>query len=418
MLILNRYLRLFRNRDFALFYLSSAVSLGGDWFLTVAMLDLVLELTGSATLMSVVIVCQTLPVFLITPLAGHLIDSTDRRKLMVVTDLIRAAAALLPLFVISPALLPLAYFSMVVIALGAGCFQPAAAAALPNLVPEEDLPAASVLFGSLWGAMLAIGAAIGGLVASTLGRDASFMIDSLSFLISALLLYRIRSAFSAPRDAAFTPPRFLPSLRETISYSLSHPRVLALLSAKSGFGIAGGVVAMLGIFGRDIFEAGAFGIGLLFAARGLGALAGPFAVRALVRSDEAQYRSIAFATALFGLGYLALAVSPALWIGFITVLIGHMGGGAQWVSSTYGLQKEVPDRIRGRVLSADFGLVTLTIAISSVVTGLIADRFGAPAATGLVACVAILFALAWGLTTRRLWRPAADDPPDHGRGSA
>ncbi len=400
----NGYWNLLRsNRDFRLFYLSSMVSLGGDWFLTVAMLDLVLELTGSATLMSIVIVCQSLPVFLITPVAGHLIDSINRRKLMVATDLIRAGAALLPLLVTSTALLPLAYLSMIIIALGAGCFQPAAAAALPNLVSEEDLPKASVLFGSLWGAMLAIGAAVGGIVATTMGRDSSFMIDSLTFLVSAFLLYRIRRSFSVPRDSQHEVPSFLESLKETISYSFAHPRVLAFLSSKSGFGIAGGVVAMLSVFGRDVFGAGAFGIGLLFSARGVGALVGPFIVRGVTRTDEAQYRTIPFSIAVFGLGYLALTVSPVLWIGFVAILLGHIGGGAQWMTSTYGLQREVPDHIRGRVLSADFGLVTLMISISSVITGFAADRVGAVTATAIVSSVSLLFALVWWWFTRRLW---------------
>ncbi|MDX1584072.1 MAG: MFS transporter [Thermoanaerobaculia bacterium] len=398
------YVELLRsNRDFRLFYLSSMISLGGDWFLTVAMLDLVLELTGSATLMSIVIVCQSLPIFLITPFAGHLIDSVDRRKLMVLTDIVRAGAALLPLAVVSTKLLPLAYFAVVVIALGAGCFQPAAGAALPNLVSDEELPRASVLFGSLWGAMLAIGAAIGGLVSTTLGRNASFMIDSLTFLVSALLLYRVRTRFSAPRETDHVTPPFFVSLKETVSYSFAHPRVLAFLSSKSGFGIAGGVVAMLSIFGREIFAAGAFGIGLLFSARGLGALLGPFVVRALSPSDEAQYRTISLCIAIFGLGYIALTFSPYLWLGFIAVLIGHMGGGGQWLTSTYGLQREVPDRIRGRVMSADFGLVTLTISISSIVTGLAADAIGAQLATAIVASISLAFGTAWWWFTRGLW---------------
>jgi MFS family permease len=398
------YYRLLRdNRDFRLFFLSSMVSLGGDWFLTVAMLDLVLELTGSALLMSLVIVCQTLPIFLITPLAGHLIDSVDRRKLMVLTDVGRAGAALLPLVVVSPALLPLAYLAVVMIALGAGCFQPAAAAALPNLVSDEDLPRASVLFGSLWGAMLAVGAAAGGLAATTLGRNPSFLIDALTFLVSALLLYRIRTPFSAPREADHVVPSFRSSLKETIRYAADHPRVLALLSSKSGFGIAAGIVAMLSVFGREVFQAGALGIGILFAARGVGALVGPFVVRAMSRTDEQMYRTIPPSIALFGLGYLALSWSGSLWIGFVAVLVGHMGGGAQWLTSTYGLQREVPDRIRGRVLAADFGLVTLTISLSSVLTGVVADLFGVHTATRAVALLALLFALAWWWSTRKLW---------------
>src|SRR5215813_12347885 len=92
------YLRLLRgNRDFRLLYVGTLISLGGDWFLTVALLDLVLQLTGSATLASLMLLCQTLPIFLFTPIAGPLVDKVDRRELMIAVDLIRTFACLLPL---------------------------------------------------------------------------------------------------------------------------------------------------------------------------------------------------------------------------------------------------------------------------------------------------------------------------------
>src|SRR6478672_9405987 len=97
------YWRLLRdNRDFRLLYTGTLISLGGDWFLTVALLDLVLQLTGSATLASLMLLCQTLPIFLFTPIAGHAVDKRDRRRLMIVVDLLRALACLLPLFARTP----------------------------------------------------------------------------------------------------------------------------------------------------------------------------------------------------------------------------------------------------------------------------------------------------------------------------
>src|SRR5919106_6450186 len=101
------YFRLLRtNRDFRLLYAGTLISLGGDWFLTVALADLVLQLTGSATLVSLVLLCQTPPIFFFTPHAGHLIDRFDRRKIMIVTDLARTGACLLPLFARTPETLP------------------------------------------------------------------------------------------------------------------------------------------------------------------------------------------------------------------------------------------------------------------------------------------------------------------------
>ncbi|HEX9493811.1 MAG TPA: MFS transporter, partial [Thermoanaerobaculia bacterium] len=114
-----------RNRDFRLLYFGTLISLGGDWFLTVALLDLVLQLTGSATLASLMLLCQSLPVFIFTPIAGRVVDRVDRRKLMIVVDGIRTLACLLPLLARTPALLPFAYLGVIVISIGSAYFEPA-----------------------------------------------------------------------------------------------------------------------------------------------------------------------------------------------------------------------------------------------------------------------------------------------------
>src|SRR5215213_5734926 len=137
------YWRLLRNnRDFRLLYFGTLISLGGDWFLTVALLDLVLQLTNSATLASLVLLGQTLPIFFFTPHAGHVIDRMDRRKLMITVDVLRAGACLLPLLARTPALLPFAYAGVILIAIGSAYFEPASQAALPNIVADEDLATA------------------------------------------------------------------------------------------------------------------------------------------------------------------------------------------------------------------------------------------------------------------------------------
>lgn len=399
------YLRLLReNRDFRLLYLGTLISLGGDWFLTVALLDLVLQLTGSATLASAMLLCQTLPIFLFTPHAGHLIDKVDRRKLMVWVDVARAGACLLPLLARTPAMLPLAFLGVILISIGSAYFEPASQAALPNLVSQEELGPANVLMGSTWGTMLAVGAAMGGLVTMQFGRDASFVVDAFSFLLSAWLLWSIRARFEETRDEHHQHPPFLESIRETVRYARTHPRVLALLTCKGGYGTGAGVIAMLSVFGKEVFRAGAFGIGLLFAARGLGALIGPFLVRGAFARDESRYRALIVCLFLFGAGYSALAFSKSLAVGALAIFFAHLGGGVVWQVSTYGLQRETPDTIRGRVFSVDYGFVTLTMAISSLASGVASDRFGPYAATVGVASMCLVFAIIWGAWTWKLWR--------------
>lgn len=399
------YWRLLRtNRDFRLLYAGTLISLGGDWFLTVALADLILQLTGSATLVSLVLLSQTLPIFLFTPHAGHLIDRIDRRKLMIVTDLARAVACLLPLLARTPAMLPFAFAGVILISIGSAYFEPAAQAALPNLVADEELGPANVLMASTWGTMLAAGAGIGGVVTALFGRDVSFLVDAVSFLLSALLLWRMRARFSEERTTHSEHPPLLESIRETIRFAREQPRVLGLLTVKGGYGLAAGVVAMLSVFGRQVFHAGAYGIGVLFAARGVGALLGPFLLRAAVREDDAQYRAIAFTVILFGAGYMGLALAPSLAFGLGAIVVAHLGGGAAWQISSYGLQRETPDFIRGRVFAADYGFVTLTMAISSLGAGVASDRFGPLPATIGTAAVALLFGVVWSVATWRLWR--------------
>ncbi len=392
------------NRDFRLLYIGSLVSLGGDWFLTVALLDLVLQITGSATLASLILLCQTLPIFLFTPIAGHTVDRVDRRKLMILVDVLRTGACLLPLLARTPATLPFAYIGVICISIGSAYFEPASQAALPNIVEPEQLGPANVLMGATWGTMLAVGAGLGGIVTAKFGRDISFIVDAASFLFSAGVLWLMRARFSEVRHDHDIVVPLRESVGQTLTYAREHPRVLALLTSKGGYGMGAGVVAMLSVFGKEVFRAGAFGIGLLFAVRGLGALLGPFLVRALFKRDEAMYRSISFAVLLFGLGYMGLGLSKQLAIGAAAVFFAHIGGGAQWQTSTYGLQREVPDWIRGRVFSADYGFLTLTMSVSSIMAGVIADKFGPVIGTVGTASICVLWAIAWGTWTWRFWR--------------
>jgi MFS family permease len=320
---------------------------------------------------------------------------------MIAVDLIRTGACHVPLLARSPALLPFAYLGVIVISIGSAYFEPASQAALPNIVANDELGPATVLMGSTWGTMLAVGAALGGAVTMRFGRDTSFIVDAISFLVSALILWQIRARFSEKRESVASPTTTPTTL---IRYARTHPRVLALLISKGGYGMGAGTVALLSVFGREVFRAGAFGIGLLFAARGLGALLGPFAVRAVSDRDETQYRLISVSVLIFGLGYMGLGLSHSLTVGCAAIFLAHLGGGAQWQTSTYGLQREVPDFIRGRVFAADWGFVTLTMSISSLVAGVLADRFGATAATISTASLSVLWALFWGAWTWRLWR--------------
>lgn len=384
-----------RNPDFRKLYVASAISLGGDWFLLVALLGLVLDLTGSPLSVGILIGAQEIPFFLVSPVGGALADRVDRRRLMVACDVARALLCLGFLVVRDVETVWLAYLLVAVISSFSAAFDPASSAALPNLVDEEDLGPANALAGSLWGTMLAVGAAVGGVVAATLGRDTAIAIDAASFAISGALIASIHRPFSEDRERA-EHPGVVRATVETARYARRDHRVLALLAVKAGFGLGAGVLVLISVFAHEEFHLGEIGIGILMAARGVGALIGPFLGRRLAGPDDRRlFGAIGLALATFGVAYALLGLMPGIALAALVVAMAHLGGGAQWTLSSYGLQRVVPDHIRGRIFAFDAALITLTLTVSSLVTGWLASAWGArPTAMGL-GVVAFAYAVVW-----------------------
>jgi Na+/melibiose symporter-like transporter len=285
---------------------------------------------------------------------------------------------------------------------------------MPNLVDDEDLSTANALSGSLWGTMLAIGAGLGGIVTAAVGRDAAIAIDAVSFAVSAVLIVRIHRRFSLDATEHLGMRE---ATVETVQYARRDHRVLALLAVKGGWAFAGGVLVVLPILANNVFDAGDLGIGLLLAARGVGALIGPFLGRTFVGPEDRRlFLVIGVSLATFGAGYALLGLAPGLGLALGAVCLAHIGGGGQWMLSSYGLQRIVPDRIRGRIFSFDFMLVTLTFGISSLITGALADAFGPrPTAIGL-GVVGLIWAAIWTWLTTDVRRATMLDgcggPPE------
>ncbi|HWC32042.1 MAG TPA: MFS transporter, partial [Actinomycetota bacterium] len=144
-----------RNRSFARLYSAQLVSFAGDWFATVALVGLVEDLTGSATLVTLALVIQMASIAVLSPLGGLLADRLDRKRLMIGADVVRVALALCYLLVDRPSEVWLAFAITAGISFLGAVFEPASSAAVPNIVDREDLPAANVLVGAAWGTMLA-----------------------------------------------------------------------------------------------------------------------------------------------------------------------------------------------------------------------------------------------------------------------
>jgi MFS family permease len=119
--------------------------------------------------------------------------------------------------------------------------------------------------------------------------------------------------------------------------------------------------------------------------------------------DRKLMGAIGLTIAAWGACYVALGIAPRLWIAVVVLVVAHLGGGAQWMLSSYGLQRATPDAVRGRIFAFDFGLVTLTGGASFFLCGALAEPFGVRAVIGGAGVTATLFGLAWGRATRRFW---------------
>jgi MFS family permease len=395
-----------RNADYRRLFIATVVSFMGDWFAFVAVSGFVTESTGRGGLAAVVYAASVLPVFALSPFAGVVADRVDRRRLLVAVDLLRIVPAL--------AMVPAMWWNapwliiacVAVLAALSAFFEPISAAVVPNVVEPGDLSLAQAALGSVWGTMLFVGAAVGGIVSALLGREASFVLDALTFLVAAILVARIRRPLQEARLQ--TGASFLWHLGEVWAFARQSFSTRALLVTKGGVGLANGIVGLLPAFAHARFSSGDEGVGVLLASRGAGALIGPFVAHVFVRGDPRRLFIVCGgATISYGVAYAFLPLTSTLLLAAGCVVLAHLGGGAQWVLSTYGLQTSTPDGIRGRVLSIDFGLATLAIGVSSLFAAGAAEATSIETASWTLSLVAVAYGVVWLWWTRPLWRRTA-----------
>jgi len=429
------YIELIRgNRNFRNLWLGQVVSQMGDWFDTIALYTIILNLTGSGRNVGLLMVARFVPCFVFGPLSGVIADRFSRRTIMILSDLLRALVVLGFLFVRRADQLWLIYVITVLQLVFSTFFEPARTAVLPSIVSDRELVPANAISSVTWSVMLTLGAAIGGVVTGLFGTRAAFILDSSSYVASALFIASIRFPRRPPREKTKLSLGKLLGVTDTlegIRYVKHRPRVLALLLVKPAWGIGGGILTLLAVFGEKIFPLGrdaATGIGVLFAARGIGTAVGPIVARRLAGEGRARMQtSIGIAFLIGGAFYVAFGRAGNFLFALLVLGLAHMGGSILWVFSTVLLQRAVEDRFRGRVFAAELALLTLTMATSNYVTGEMLDRFGwSPRIVTIgIGAFFLIPGVVW-LATQRWWdreerdqRPGSDEEkaparqPDH-----
>jgi MFS family permease len=422
------YLELLRkNRNFRQLWLGQVVSQLGDWLDTIALYTIVLHLTGSGRAVGFVLVARFLPTFIIGPLSGVLADRFSRRSIMIASDLLRAVVVLGFLLVRTPEDLWLVYVLTVLQLALSTFFEPAKSAAITSIVSTRELLPASTISSATWSAMLTLGSAIGGEVTGWLGTNGAFILDSLTYLVSAALIASVRFPQRPAREKSrLTIGKALGinDMLEGARYVWQRPRLFAALMVKPAWGLGGGILTLLAVFGEKIYPVGgqtSRGIGVLYAARGIGTAIGPIVFRRFAgETRERLQTAIGFSFLIGGLFYIGFASATNFTLALILLAIAHAGGSTLWVNSTVLLQESMEDDFRGRVFAAEFALLTLTMAASNYATGELLDRFNySPRAVTIgIGILFIIPGLVW-FATKRFWdygqeetRQAAEENTD------
>lgn len=406
------YARLIRgNRNVRRLWLAQIVSEIGDWFYTLSIYTLLLQLTGRPSSVALALVLQVLPQTLVGPTAGVVNDRLKRKYVMIGADLIRFAVVLSMLAVRSASMVWLIYPLLLAETTMAAFFEPARSAVIPNISNSGEVLVANTLSSATWSVNLMIGAALGGLVAAFFGRDVTFVLNAFSFLASAILIAGMR--FAEPHADAAARLRlrdlvnFSPVL-EGIKYIRRHRILFPAVFAKAGELMVGPSWVIFTVMGagefafhgrtRDAAGGAMLGMSILLGGRGIGALVGPLiAARWAGHSDRRLSFGILLGYLTIACGYVALGVSRNVWMGAGCAMIAHAGGSTVWVFSTTLLQLHSEDRFRGRVFSADLGLASLSFAVTAYLCGRLLDV--GISARMIATCTGLMMLVPAGLLT-------------------
>jgi hypothetical protein len=438
------------NADFRRLWTGQVVSEVGDWLNNIAVLALVIQLAGASGVglaVALYAIARHLPLFIFGPFAGVVVDRVNRRRVMIAADVARAVLALG--FLLAARLSSLA----VIYAVGAALFSVSAffnaakRASIPNLVEGTDeLLSANSLSASTTAATIAVGSALGGVIATALGRDAVFFLNALTFIASAEMIRRIRRPLSRRQKALSSEQRAVSSSDEVIGLELQMPELTAHRSpltayfsdfreglryvrrdsvlsavfvAAAGWGLGNGAArALYSIFGARLGEQAAagwgagvravaerptdFGISVLFVAMGLGGVLGAPLARRFNRGAAGDLGArMGRSLTLDGAGLLLFSFMPNLLGAAVVLIAREMNFAIWWTAQQTLVMRRTDDRFAGRVFASFETLTTLMMVGSILVSGEVADRLGIrPVAAG-GGSVVILSGLLWFILRRR-----------------
>ena len=380
------YIQLVRsNRSFRRLLAGQVISELGNWFNFIAALGLVrLVSNASAEVTTIMLVARLLPFTLFAPLAGAFVDRWSRRTVMIVSDLARILVALSLLLVRRPEDLWIAYASTVLLSFFGAFFEAAKNAAVPNITGERDLLAGNALMFSSRFLLMAFGAALGGWTAASVGYQAAFIVNAISFAASAYSIWLIpdretrQSEVTGALTAEMPGRSYWSDIREGWSYILNHAPVAAILGINILWATGGGAINLISdrlgglVFAGERGISGDAAVAALYFAAGVGLFVGMMIARRVgayleVAGQTANF--IGWALVVQGFIFALIGVMPTLWLACMLLFISRILLAAEFAVQETLLMRLVPDNLRGRVSTTDRAAELLVWSFSTAVAG-------------------------------------------------
>jgi MFS family permease len=380
--------------DFRRLFIATLGSGAGTYLAAIALTVDVFDRTGSGAWVSALLIADFLPIILIGFLFAPLVDRLSRRRLLIVSDLVRLVIFCVLPFAGSPTqIVILAGLSGV----ATGFFRPAVYAGLPNLVDDADLPNATSLLQTGDNLTWMVGPVVGGVLIAVQGPDLAYWLNALTFLFSVALLVRIPAA---RMQAGTVETRgHWRDVGDGVSIVLRSPALLTVLVAWNivMFGNAAINVAEV-VLAKVALDSGNVGFGVLVGAGGLGLTIGSFAAGSFVDRVGISWL-YGLGIALMAAGYGIAAMAPSIAVAVPAVILASLGNGAAVVCNALLVQRGAPDELRGRAFTVIMSSNYALLGVGMVAAGALTDVFGARwvwggAAACYLAAALVAFALA------------------------
>jgi MFS family permease len=392
-------------RNYRLLWLAGLASWIGNWVLFAALPFHVLSLTGSALATGGMLIAQALPSLLLGSIAGVFVDRWDRKRVMVAADLLRGVF-LLPLLLVQTAdLVWLVYLVGFLQECVSRFADPAFGAALPRVVGRERIVEANAAQALAMNGARLVGPPLGGALLALHGLGSVVAIDSLSFVVSALLVLFVRIPAGEPVDAEAERPNVWRDWLAGLRLVAGEGWLAALFVVVAIQVTAEGVLSLAFlVFARDMLGGGSQELGWLLSAQAVGSLAAAPVV-GRIGKWLAPGSMIAFGALGLGSYWLAVLLLPRLPLAIGLMVVCGIPALTFGIGVNALIQGGVPDAYRGRVFGALFTTMALLSLVGRGFATLFGDALGAPVLVGVVAGFDLLAGLAAVALLRRRAAP-------------